>query len=466
MRLIRNTHAIGRLSLILLLLIAFTVGAFLSYLWEIGYIMKLGISVPEKPTVDITNIVFPYQDTSFFNVTIQCPTSYESEETAKITQIVVLTNNNTRVRNVTEVNPSLPYKFLEKGASETFKCIWNWASYTGETVGIVAFLEEGTGPTFQTETRLVNLNIKDARFNSTISVTHFNITVQNAVVSETYVNITDIVVTANGIKQNVTETTPIPWTLNPGDTQDFNCVWDWTDYQNTSVTVAVHTLQGYMNYTIQTTPLPVTLNVTEILFNVANTSYFSVNVTNNEASPTYVNITRIAVAIGNLTVREWTVENGTYVEPAIPYTLDSNSLATFVCPWNWTEHRDKNVTVVVDTLQRFTAWRTQVTPPPIILNITYVGFDPIDTNHFNITVQNSEFSLEEANITEVHVTIENIIVAKLADDTVPSLPFILPSGADITFMCSWNWSTSSGKDIIVTVETSEGYEATYTYRIP
>ena len=197
-----------------------------------------------------------------------------------------------------------------------------------------------------------------------ISVTHFNITVQNAVVSETYVNITDIVVTANGIKQNVTEVTPIPWTLNPGDTQDFNCVWDWTDYQNTSVTVAVHTLQGYMNYTIQTTPLPVTLNVTEILFNVANTNYFSVNVTNNEASPTYVNITRIAVAIGNLTVREWTVENGTYVEPAIPYTLDSNSSVTFVCPWNWTEHRDKNVTVVVDTLQGFTTWRTQVTPPP------------------------------------------------------------------------------------------------------
>jgi len=96
MRLIRNMHAIGRLSLILLLLIAFTVGAFLSYLWEIGYIMRLGISVPEKPTVDITNTLFPYQDTSFFNVTIQCPTSYESEETAKITQIVVLTNNNTR----------------------------------------------------------------------------------------------------------------------------------------------------------------------------------------------------------------------------------------------------------------------------------------------------------------------------------------------------------------------------------
>ncbi len=103
---------------------------------------------------------------------------------------------------------------------------------------------------------------------------------------------------------------------------------------------------------------------------------------------------------------------------------------------------------------------------PIILNITHVGFDPTDTNHFNITIQNSEFSPEEANITEIRVNIGNIIVAELTDDTVPSLPFILPSGTDITFMCSWNWSPSSGKDVVITVETSEGYEATYTYRIP
>ncbi|MDH5596127.1 MAG: hypothetical protein OEY40_05365, partial [Candidatus Bathyarchaeota archaeon] len=84
----------------------------------------------------------------------------------------------------------------------------------------------------------------------------------------------------------------------------------------------------------------------------------------------------------------------------------------------------------------------------------------------DITVQDSEFSLEEANVTEIHVTIENVIVAKLTDDTVPSLPFILPSGADITFMCLWNWSASSGEDAVIIVETSEGYEATYTCKIP
>lgn len=541
------------------------IGGLLSYLWVTGYYEFLKIQV--GPALSITNATFPLQDTYHFNVTILHPTYSNITGAANITQITVSTLRDSIVHNMTKVIPSLDTP-LQKGESQNFKCTWNWANYTGETVRIDVSVAEGSGGSREFQTPRVNLKITEVDFNSTMSVTCFNVTVENDIVSETYVNITDIAVTANGIKQNVTEITPIPWTLNPGDIQDFNCMWNWTDYQNTSVTVAVHTLQGYTNYTIQTTPLPVTLNVTEILFNAANTSYFSVNVTNNEASPTYVNITRIAVAMGNLTVREWTVENGTYVEPAIPYTLSSSSSVTFACPWNWTEHRDKNVTIVIDTLQGFTAWRTQVTPPPIVLNITYVGFDPIDTNHFNITVQNSEFSLEEANITVtgIHVTIENVIVAKLTDDTVPSLPltlgwnesrpfncswswgmhvgknitivvqttqgysfhsdpvtlvaliimdvnfnptdtdhflltvknpelplsplditvitvtvegelhqipdvvpslpFILPSGADITFMCLWNWSTSSGEDAVVMVETSRGYEATYTCKIP
>jgi len=565
MRLIRNIHAIGRLSLLILMLTSAVIGGLLSYLWVTGYYEFLKIQV--GPALSITNATFPLQDTYHFNVTILHPTYSNITGATDIIQITVSTLRDGIVHNVTNVIPSLDTP-LQKGESQNFKCTWNWANYTGETVRIDVSVAEGSGGSHEFETPKVNLRITEVYLNSTISVTRFNVTVENDMGSETYVNITDVAVTANGIMQNVTGVTPIPWTLNPGDIQDFNCMWNWTDYQNASVTVAVHTLQGYMNYTIQTTPFPVTLNVTEILFNVANTSYFSVNVTNNETSPTYVNITRIAVAIGNLTVREWTAENGTHVEPAIPYTLDSSSSVTFVCPWNWTEHRDKNVTIVIDTLQGFMAWRAQVTPPPIVLNITYVGFDPIDTNHFNITVQNSEFSLEEANITVtgIHVTIENVIVAKLTDDTVPSLPltlgwnesrpfncswswgmhvgknvtivvqttqgysfhsdpvtlvaliitdvifspadtnhflltvknpelllsplditviavtvegelhqiadvvpslpFMLPSGADITFMCSWNWSTSSGEDAVITVETFQGYEATYTWKIP
>jgi len=565
MRLIRNMHAIGRLSLLILMLTSAVIGGLLSYLWVTGYYESLKIQV--GPALSITNAMFPLQDTYHFNVTILHPTHSNITGAADITQITVSTLRDGIVHNVTKVIPSLDTP-LQKGASQNFKCSWNWANYTGETVRIDVSVAEGSGGSREFETPRVNLRIPEVDFNSTIGVTCFNVTVENDAISETYVNVTGIAVTANEIIQNVTETTPLPWALNPGNTQDFKCVWNWTDYQNTSVTVAVHTLQGYMNYTIQTTPFPVTLSVTEILFNIANTSYFSVNVTNNEASPTYVNITRIAVAIENLTVQEWTVENGTYVEPAIPYTLNSSSSVIFVCPWNWTEHRDKNVAIIIETLQGFKAQRVQVTPPPVVLNITYVGFNPTDTNHFNITVQNSEFSLEGANttVTEIHVTVENVIVAKLMDDMVPSLPltlgwnesrplncswswgmhvgknvtivvqtvqgyschsdpvtlvalvitdvvfnpvdtdhflltvknpglplsplditvitatvegelhqildalpflpFVLPSGADITFMCSWNWSASSGKDALIIAETSEGYEAAYTCKIP
>jgi len=455
MRLIRNMQAIGRLSLLILTLTSAVIGGFLSYLWVTGYYEFLKIR--SGPALSITDATFPLQDTYHFNVTILHPTYSNITGAANITQITASTLRDGIVHNVTKVIPSLDTP-LQKGESQNLKCSWNWANYTGETVRIDVSVAEGSGGSREFVTPRVNLRVTEVDFNSTVSVTCFNVTVENDIVSETYVNITDVAVTANEIIQNVTGITPLLWTLNPGDIQDFNCMWNWADYQNTSVTIAVHTLQGYMNYTIQTTPLPVTLNITEILFNVANTNSFSVNVTNNEFSPTYVNTTRVTVAIGNLTVREWTVENGTDVEPAIPYTLNSSSSVTFVCPWNWTEYRDKNVTIIIGTLQGFTARLTQATPPPILLNITYIGFDPIDINHFNITVQNSKFSLEEeANIAEIYITIENEIVANLTDDTVPSLPLTLGWNASHAFNCSWSWGVHVGKNVTIVIKTAEDY---------
>lgn len=570
MRLIRNIHAVGRLSLLILMLTSAVIGGLLSYLWVTGYYEFLKIQV--GPALSITDATFPKQDTGYFNVTILHPTHSNITGPANITQITVSTlqDNPPIVHNVTEVHPSLGTTLLQKGESQNFKCTWNWANHTGETVRIdVSVVDKNltrvSGGSREFETPRVILKITEVDFNSTISITNFSVIVQNDITSETYVNITDITdiaVTANGIKQNITEITPLPWALNPGDIRDFNCMWNWTDYQNTSVTVAAHTLQGYMSYTTKTTPLPVTLNITEILFNVTDTNHFYVNVTNNEVSPTYVNITRITTAIGNRTVQEWTVENGTNVNPHIPYSLNSSCSVAFKCPWNWTEYRDKNVTIVIGTLQGFTIRHTQVTPAPVLLNITYVSFDPIDIKHFNITVQNSEFSLTDANITDIIVTIENEIVANLTDylplpqmlnltdsvnftcpwswgefleenvtivvqtvqgysafsdpitlvalkitdvifnpvdvnhflltvenplpssvnitvitvtvenepslnvtEGVPALHFMLPSGANITFMCSWNWADSQGKEVTITVETSQGYHATYTCKI-
>jgi hypothetical protein len=259
-----------------------------------------------------------------------------------------------------------------------------------------------------------------------------------------------------GFKPNITEIAPaLPWTLNPGESHNFMCTWDWTRYQNTSVTVALYTLQGYMCHATKTTPPPVALEITEILFEVTNTTRFDVTVKNNQLSPTYLNVTKISTFMGNQTIREWTIENGTAVNPPIPFTLNKNSTETFVCSWNWTQYRDENVTVIVYTLQGFMANYTQATPPPIILNITDITFDPIDTKHFNVTVRNSEFSLMGTNITGIFVNIENEIVADMTEYL--DLPLQLNLTQSVDLSSPWDWAEYVGKNVTIVVETQQGY---------
>ncbi len=456
MKFTRNVKAISNLLLILLLLMATIVGAILSYLWVMGYYISLEQVYPEDITVNITDYAFDHQNTSFFNVTIQNPTSYKSKETANITQIIVSTEDGDLHDNI-DTDPGLPYKFQHKGEEQTFKCVWNWANYTGETVKIIAFLAEGSGPTFEVETPLVMLEITDIRFNSTISVTHFNMTIQNYDTSVTHVNITEITAATETLRsENIAPS--LPQGLDPGSSVTLKCSWNWTNYQNTSVTVAVHTLQGYMTNTTIATPLPVTLEITNVDFNLANTTSFNVTVRNNGVSPTYLNVTGIAVTVENQTVREWTVENGTEVNPTIPYTLNRNSSETFVCPWNWTEQRDKKVTITVYTLQGFTAQYSQVTPAPIILEITEIDFDPLNTASFNVTVKNSEFSIADANITEITVILEDEASQKI-NVTDPTLPEVLNRTQSVSFNCTWSWGEYSGKNVTIVVQTQEGYSA-------
>ena len=461
MHLTQNLKAVSTLILILSHLALLICGALFSYMWVVGYYENLKIRVPEKSDVTITNATFSPQDTGFFNVTIFNP-SYSPSD-AIITRIAVSTEDSL-IHNVKITDPPLPHTLPKATKAfpglQTFECGWDWANYTGEKVGIIAFLADGSGPTLEAETPLVELRITDVSFSPTISVTHFNITVQNRISSTTRnvtLDVTKISVTLEGgIKPNITEVNPtLPRPLNPGESLSFMCTWDWTGYQNTSVTVAVYTSQGYMDDTIERTPPPVTLEITDLLFDVANATLFYVTVKNNQVSPTHLNVTRIAVMVENRTVREWTVENGTALNPPIPFTLNRSSTETLVCPWNWTEYRDVLVTVIIYTLQGFTANHTQATPPPVILDITDVTFDPIDTEHFNFTVRNSEFSLMNTKINKVSVTIENEVVASLTDYL--DLPMPLNRTESASFTCPWDWGERLGENATIVVKTEQGY---------
>ena len=452
----QNARAISKLLLILLLLMATIVGGILSYLWVMGYYISLEQVVPKEITVNIVDYAFDYQNTSFFNVTIQCPTSYDSKEPANITQVMVSTKDG-NLFDIIETDPLLPYKFGQKGEEETFECLWNWANYTGETVRIIAFVADGSGPTVEAKPPLVDLRIADLSFNSAISVTHFNMTVQNSAWSATHVNVTEIRVATETLGSENIEPS-LPYRLDPNSFVTLKCSWDWTNYQNTSVTVAVHTSQGYRNQTTRITPLPLTFEITEVGFDSANTSSLDVTVQSSGVSTTNLDVTRIAVIMDNQTVQQWTVENGTEVNPQIPYTLGVNLSETFVCTWNWTEHRDKNVMITISTSQGFMAHHSQITPAPVILEITELIFDPLDTDTFNVTIENSEFSVADANITEVAVILEDGIY-EIINVTDPSLPTMLDRNQSIPFVCTWSWADYSGKNVTVAVQTQEGYSA-------
>lgn len=145
MRLAQSVHGISKLMFIISLLVALIIGATLSYVWTMGYYASKEYQLPEKPSLTIETADFSAGETTLFNVVILNP-SY-SPSSADIKRIMVLTENDT-LHDV-EVSPSLPFS-LEVGSSETFRGLWNWSGYAGQTIEIIVLVSDGSGPTAQT----------------------------------------------------------------------------------------------------------------------------------------------------------------------------------------------------------------------------------------------------------------------------------------------------------------------------
>jgi hypothetical protein len=457
LKLTKNIKALSKLSLILLLIISLIIGALLSYFWAVGYYLTLGIKVPEDTTLSISNIAFTNQSTSHFNVTFLNP-SY-SPSAAKITGIATKTADN-ELHNVTQTSPELPYS-IPKAQNITFKCIWNWANYTGQNIEVITFIEDGSGPTRKAATPFVGLTIREAYFDSSISFTYFNLTIRSSLYSATSVNISRIIVSTEILQKNQTSP-PLPYELKINETRNFKCIWDWTGYQNKSITITVQTVQGYIAYYTKTTPRPLDFEITDITFSESDMANFNITVRNGIESPTFIDINKIAATLENGTKKEI---NGTKTTPALPYKLNRNSIKTFKCPFDWTRYRGKNVKISVFTAQNYTIQYTKATPSPI--TITDAIFSATDTNNFNITVYNSALYHTSVNITSITLTLENGTVKEINGTKVlPKLPHILGKGLSITFKCPWNWTGYQARNVTVTVRTEENYRAQYVKVTP
>jgi len=362
LRIIKNVKAISKLAIILLLLMAGTVGAILSYMLVMGYYVSIGFRVPDKTSIAVTNAIFPAENATMFNVTILNPSF--SPSNANVTRIEVITEeNNVYVTNI--LRPETPYS-MKPGSLENFTCLWNWSNYTNREVRIAVFLAEGSGATFRTRTPPMELIVTSAYFNATVSTAYFNLTVQNHWSSATYVNVTGISVTMeNGTSQVISGVIPsLPHTLYPSNSTTFICPWDWTNYRSKSVTIAVYTLQGYRAYYTQVTPPRVILTITEALFNATDMTRFNVTVQSSELSSINVNIINITV-----TTEDGTIHNITYTTPPLPNVLSPTSSVTFTCTWNWTDYQGQNVTITVCTLEGYIATYNKTSIGSISLNL-------------------------------------------------------------------------------------------------
>lgn len=251
MRLIQNAIGISKLILILLLLISAIVGAVLTYMWTEGYYQSIGFRILETATVTITNVAFDSQDPTFFNVSILNPSISPSSVT--VTRIMVSTEDEI-LHSVTAVTPPLPIT-LSINKSKTFKCVWNWTDYTGEDIKVHVVVADGSGSNLEKTTPLVKLTITDVVFDSTISLTSFNVTVQNSASSAIDVDVTGIIVNVNEITQEINVTNPeLPYTLTKDSTVTFVCSWNWTSYQGMTADVIVHTQQQFETSTSKEIP--------------------------------------------------------------------------------------------------------------------------------------------------------------------------------------------------------------------
>jgi PKD repeat protein len=355
--LLGNIKGLSKLSLLVLLIATALFGAVLSYLWTEGYYIETGRRVPEDViTITITNVTFPMENSTFFNVTILNPSFSKAD--AYITGIALITTVN-GVETVDPVQPdavapAIPY-LLSKGDEETFRCHKMWGHLAGETLNVAVFLETDSGAVFTSVTRRVALEIVRAEFHVAATIRRFNVTVRNSVDSLTPLNVSEIWFDTSEIPiQNVTiadETATLPYQLLPGENQTFTLFWNlWeTGALGFAHNITVNTLQGY-SAVIKTQVLPpeIMLDVSDSIFAVPHTDHFNVSVENPLIPGAYpVNISRVTVTIGASTVDNITIAPGS--DRMIP----PGTIRTLQCLWSWEAFKGQNATLTVYTSQGF-----------------------------------------------------------------------------------------------------------------
>jgi hypothetical protein len=346
---------------------------------------------------------------------------------------------------------------LASGTSVNFRCFYDWEGYKNPAVRVKT-TEGYFVDALSNASAAVLLTISNVEF-SDLDATKFNLTISNSPESTTPVKITDVELIYDGVSYSVngTLTEPqLPYWIRPNSTIIFtNCVWDWSAHRGQDVTIRVYTEQGFVSNPITVkTPLSIVFKLSDYVFDITKTNNFTVTIKNMPISTQNITITEIRLQEEQLYLNE---------------TVAIGEEKQITCELNWSNFRGQNVNLTIVTQEGVNI--TEVLTLPLfkfeIIDVTF-GESEVGTPYINVTVLNTEFSAQVANITDIIVMVDNSTYK--IDGTLTN-PIISPHGyqlavnSTIIIVCPWNWTLYLGQDMTVTVQTAEGYSISRTFQI-
>ncbi len=380
---------ISNLALLILLVAFAVIGAVLSYMWTEAYYIEAGFRVPEGVvTVTISNVTFPIQNASYFDLTVLTPSF--SFDDAYIERIIFGRNVSSEgldtvlIIPAEKIEPSIPYP-LAIGEEVTFKCNQNWGPFAGEPVYVVVLLQDGSGATFPFQTEKVKLEIVDVEIDTTKTIERFNITIQNAGDSLIPLNITEVLFDTITIpSQNITASssnTTLPLQLFPGEMDTLICNWNlWKEGAlGFTHALTIETAQSYSAvHNTETLPKAVSLDIAETIFAHPHTDSFNITIVNQQSSLQFVDVDRITIRNGTQTFDNITLEGD-------PRRILPGNNYTYQCIWSWEAFKDQEVEITVHTTQGFYIKKTVQISSTFGTPIADFEYSPIPSYTGNVT---------------------------------------------------------------------------------
>ena len=384
------------------------------------------------------------QSINYFNISV---TSISSPINLSLSRILV----DFYPLNNTNLNTTLPV--IQQGQTIGLTCYFRWEGFVNPLIRVET--TEGYVAEKQADVQgTVSLQVTEVTFNDT-NMNEVDVTLFNSPESDVGIDVSSITLTQGNVTYTISgnlSSPVLPVYINKNQTVVFACTWPWSDSANRNITITVNanTTQGFVSVSKSVrTPPKVAANMTAVDFDLDNTGIFTINVTNLQYSLDNVNVTSIDL-------------NQTVVGMS-PTLLVPGQQAMISCTVNWSAFVGQNARITLHFNSSSNAFSNFLDTHVSYLKVTNADFSAFSENslYANVTFRNSGFSKVNATITGVQVRTDNATFS-IAGVT----GYEIDVGSEGAIVCPWNWKPYETQNVIITVYTADGTQASATFEIP